>query len=108
MVSRFAARSGATSAARLLPTVNKRSMRLTSGQPTIIDNKKGFCISATDPVGNTTTGSYDGQGNLLRVTWTVDTVPPTVTLAYNPFGQVIGITNAADANGRQRVTAVFQ
>ncbi|GEM_PF-2156334 len=109
---------------RLLPTVSQHAINtkgagtngrlaLASQQPKIIDNQKGllisFCTSATDPRGNTTTCAYDAHGNCVHeadadvpvpvITWE----PRVFDFAYNTFGQLTAITNAADANGRRRV-----
>ncbi len=69
------------------------------------DEFADFIISATDPRGNVTTGSYDTNGNLTRCTgpFIVGNDAPKVDCAYDSYGQLIAITNAPDANGRRRV-----
>ena len=65
-----------------------------------------FVTSATDPRGNVTTGTYDAQGNiLLRLRKRPELLYQAwqESFAYDTHGQLIAITNAADANGRSRV-----
>ena len=90
--------------------------RMNSGQPTIIDNKKGllvdFAILAVHPRGTATSASYDENGNCTVVNpraardnhlqGAVD-VLEALRFAYNGNGQLTGITNAADGNGVRRV-----
>jgi RHS repeat-associated protein len=47
--------------------------------------------STTDPLGNTTTFAYDGNGNMIGVT---DPLGDTTALAYNSAGQPTSITDA--------------
>ena len=59
-----------------------------------------FPTNHTDPRGNITSATYDGNGNLLTVQ------PPGITTgisyAYNAAGQLISQTHPADANGRRQ------
>ncbi|HWX23148.1 MAG TPA: DUF6531 domain-containing protein [Candidatus Binatia bacterium] len=68
----------------------------------------GFVTAASDPRGNTTTGSYDAAGNLARATapFVVGNDPPVLDLAYNASGQLTTITKPVDANGRRRVDTI--
>lgn len=66
----------------------------------------GFVISETDPRGNVTTGEYDEHGNTRRITFKAKegaTLARVEDFAYNSFGQLTGITNAADGSGQRRV-----
>jgi YD repeat-containing protein len=67
-----------------------------------------FAVSVTDPRGNMTTASYDGQGNLAsfrKLNGRTSYAPITMEadFGYDPHGQLTSITNAADATGRSRV-----
>ena len=62
----------------------------------------GFVISATDPRGTVTEGSYDAKGNRVKVRF--PWLPGAeADFAYNGHGELTAITNAADANGRRSV-----
>lgn len=65
-------------------------------------------ISVTDPRGNGVTASLDAQGNCLRMRKRPELLyqaaqPTELDFAYDTHGQLIAVTNAADANGRSRV-----
>jgi YD repeat-containing protein len=85
-----------------------REMKLSSGQPTIIDNKKGlFVTRVIDPRRSVTLGTYDPHGNLLEcvVDWRVDTTPPDLAVTdfeYNQLGQTTTCVRPPDANGLRR------
>ena len=64
----------------------------------------GFVTSATDPRGNVTTGSYDANGNRIKVQFHWDRQGTADwDFAYNANGQCVAIINAPDANGRRSV-----
>lgn len=72
------------------------------------NNSDSFVISATDPRGNVVTASYDAAGNRI-VRKLIPVTQPDIAgahrnFAYNQFGQLTAITNAADANGYRAVT----
>jgi YD repeat-containing protein len=68
------------------------------------DGTLDFCISATDPRGNVTTGSYDANGNRIKVQFHWDRQSSAERdFAYDTHGQLTVITNFPDANGHSRV-----
>lgn len=69
----------------------------------------GFVTASTDPRGIVTTGTYDTNGNRTTVdkrSYTAGrfAIELDGAASYNARGQVIAITNAADANGYRAVT----
>ena len=64
-----------------------------------------FCVSATDPRGIVTTSAYNAQGSMV---WRLRKRPELLyqqwdeSFAYDAYGQLTTITNAADANGYRR------
>ncbi len=63
-----------------------------------------FAVSATDPRGNVTTGTYDAKGNRVKVRFYWDRLSSAERdFAYGAYGQATAITNAPDANGYRRV-----
>ena len=82
----------------------RRDMVMTSGQPTIVDNKKGlllFTVQVKDALGNAATAAYDAGGNRIKVQFPWENDHEDYT--YNAFGQLTAITNSPDANGYRRV-----
>jgi len=67
----------------------------------------GFVISVTDPRGSVSTSQYDNNGNCTKSIkqghYAVSNFHIEVDGAYNAFGQLTAVTNAADANGLRRV-----
>ncbi|MDQ6630890.1 MAG: DUF6531 domain-containing protein, partial [Verrucomicrobiota bacterium] len=76
----------------------------TGDEPDDCDDSDGFVTSATDPRGNVTTGTYDANGNRVKVQfhWGRQSSAES-DFAYNSHGQLTAITNASDANGLRRV-----
>jgi YD repeat-containing protein len=71
------------------------------------DCNDSFVTSATDPRGNVTTGSYDANGNRIKVQFHWDRQGTADwDFACNSNGQLIAITNAPDANGRRSVDVI--
>jgi len=62
-------------------------------------------VRSTDPNGNVSTAELDIRGNLIRQSdpFIVGNDPAVVDFAYNSFGQLTGVTNAPDGQGRRRV-----
>jgi len=69
------------------------------------DADPAFCVSATDPRGTASTATYDARGNLTRAMINVlpATNAPVADFAYDAYGQLTAVTNAADAEGRRSV-----
>jgi YD repeat-containing protein len=64
----------------------------------------GFVSSVTDPRGNVTTGTYDANGNRVKVKFYWDRQSSAERdFAYDTHGQLTVITNLPDANGHSRV-----
>jgi YD repeat-containing protein len=85
---------------------SSREMKLTSGQPTIIDNKKGLFITGIiDPRGNTSAANYDAQGNLLHCESTDRKGGAVIACDFNykEHGKLAAITNAPNGDGIRRV-----
>jgi len=71
------------------------------------DCNDSFVTSATDPRGNVTTGSYDANGNRIKVQFHWDRQGTADwDFAYNANGLCVAITNAPDANGRRSVDVI--
>ena len=72
----------------------------------IYGTHRGFPVTATDPRGNVTTAIYDNNGNptqCARKNLQLGSIAVEDNLAYDTHGQLIAVTNAADANGQRRV-----
>jgi len=74
------------------------------------DDGDSFITAITDPRGNTTTASYDANGNCnvvnpraARDNFLQGAADIAMRFAYNPRGQLSAITNLPDANGYRRV-----
>jgi YD repeat-containing protein len=75
-------------------------------------SERSFATHITDPNGNVAAASYDAHGNCVRleegdvpvpvITWE----PRVMDFAYNGFGQLTAITNAADGNGYRSVDVI--
>ncbi|EEF60515.1 RHS repeat domain-containing protein [Pedosphaera parvula] len=102
--SRFA--SGPRQTTSLDGIHTAREMKLTSGQPTIIDNKKGlFLTGVIDPRGNASAANYDAQGNQLHCESTDRKGGAVVACDFNykEHGKLAAITNAPNGDGIRRV-----
>ena len=65
----------------------------------------GFIKAETDARGTVSSATYDSRGNLLHTETTERKSGAVIAcdFNYNAFGQVTGVTNAADATGFRRV-----
>jgi YD repeat-containing protein len=108
---------------RVLPTVNKVAIK-TKGTGAdknrmaspgsggdcddTDDDCDSFFTSIIDPRGVLTTYTYDAKGN--QTAWKHHDIQgldaPTLEFAYNPYGQLTAVTNAADGTGYRRVDTV--
>jgi YD repeat-containing protein len=83
-----------------------REMKLTSGQPTIIDNKRGLFVSSViDPLGNSASASYDNQGNMVHSESRGRKSGAIIACDFNykANGKLTAVTNAPDGNGVRRI-----